>query len=626
MIRLVRAPQTYQLAGIPAVPGVPARPARRYWTEPAPYSGIWFLGPADARIVTQADGTPMYQLDWVRVTGTIAFRSGNSVGLVGGTVSSMVTVPGSPAIPGTPAVAAQTVVVGANGWAAGGRTLQRMDGNGALTLRFTTVVAALAGLARPGSSYGFGVPLFAWYRHGSVAEVVESGRTVYSQPAPSGSPVYTVARMGGQIEYRIDGALVYTSEAYDSAPLVGYGTPYAVGDSVLATIESANAIQGSLPALVGRLGTLSNRIQGAIPALAGAIVSTNAGRIAGTLPAIAGRLGNWSGIRGSIPALTGELRGEPSFVVNSVYAVLPPISGFLTGIQGVSGRISGQLPVLRAAIWSEAGGGRIRGTLPLVRGSLIESAPPIVPEVLPIGDFAILESALLLVTLDGLDVSSSATLTLILELSTVDGLELSDLAGVGSLVELLTMDGVRVSGGIRVAGGSFVGGSVDQPSSDGIAAILRGEALQYAVNLATGALSTYTGFDFAGFVRVDGATYGWRKDGLYRIGEATDSGSMIQALVDFGASDMGTAQAKRISMAWLGLRTDGGVYLRMRADSGTEYVYRAKEARDTYRAALAKGVTGRQWNMQLVLEDASYAALDSIEVEIATTQRRFNSR
>lgn len=215
-------------------------------------------------------------------------------------------------------------------------------------------------------------------------------------------------------------------------------------------------------------------------------------------------------------------------------------------------------------------------------------------------DWHVLESALLLVAVDSLACGSSADLVLVLELSAYDSLSLNDLSSIGQFVELLAMESISVSAE---------------------SAITRKQALQYAVNYLTGALSTYTEFNFLGFTHRDGQSFAWRKDGLYRIGEPAPD-QVVQALVDIGASDYKTSNLKRLQTAFVGVRTDGECYLRLTADDDMERVYQLVGRGEQLRANLAKGVSGHYWNLRLELTEASYAALDSLELEVAVVQRR----
>src|SRR5690606_1776687 len=97
-------------------------------------------------------------------------------------------------------------------------------------------------------------------------------------------------------------------------------------------------------------------------------------------------------------------------------------------------------------------------------------------------DYAQLDAALLLVALDGLEVSGSVDVSLVMELAAMAGLELAAHATLGQVLELLAMEQVAVSGSGQAA---------------------QQQALQYATNALTGAMTRYEGFDFLGFTRLN---------------------------------------------------------------------------------------------------------------------------
>jgi hypothetical protein len=217
-------------------------------------------------------------------------------------------------------------------------------------------------------------------------------------------------------------------------------------------------------------------------------------------------------------------------------------------------------------------------------------------------DDAQLETALLLLAIDSLDVASSAAeLIVVLELTALDELSLGDQATFGQIVELLAREQIMVNSSAFAA---------------------QRQALQYAVNAASGALTTYQGFDFQGYTTGRDATYAWKADGLYRIGAGTDNGELVSALLDFGTTDYGNSQIKRSDMAYIGVRTDGQCFLRVQADAGPDRIYRVQGESNVRRAQLAKGVAGRYWSVKLELTDVSFAEVDAIELAIGTTQRR----
>jgi hypothetical protein len=79
---------------------------------------------------------------------------------------------------------------------------------------------------------------------------------------------------------------------------------------------------------------------------------------------------------------------------------------------------------------------------------------------------------------------------------------------------------------------------------------------------------------------------------------------------------------KRLDTAYLGVRTDGQVFVRVVADDGRERIYRAAGQANVRRSNLGKGVAGRYWNLKLELVDASFCEVDSIELSVGATIRR----
>lgn len=145
---------------------------------------------------------------------------------------------------------------------------------------------------------------------------------------------------------------------------------------------------------------------------------------------------------------------------------------------------------------------------------------------------------------------------------------IGDQVTLGGVIQLLAMERVAINSSARAA---------------------KQEALQYAVNVLTGALTTYQNFGFTQFARVGGETYAIRPDGLYCLRGDTDNGETLRAMIDFGASDYGTAQGKRIAHVYAGVTTDGEVYVRVIPDDGAERCYRAVGDSPEFRAPVARG-------------------------------------
>lgn len=152
------------------------------------------------------------------------------------------------------------------------------------------------------------------------------------------------------------------------------------------------------------------------------------------------------------------------------------------------------------------------------------------------------------------------------------------------------------------------------------------EAIQYAVNAASGAISRYSNFDFKQFARLGNTTYALGPNGIYELGYDTDNNELISAMIDFGASDFGSAQGKRVSSVYAGLLTDGTAYIRLAGDNGEQQVYQLNQYGNEGRAKTAKGIIAKHWRLQLELVDASSIELDSIEIELGASQRRLTGR
>lgn len=142
---------------------------------------------------------------------------------------------------------------------------------------------------------------------------------------------------------------------------------------------------------------------------------------------------------------------------------------------------------------------------------------------------------------------------------------------------------------------------------------------QYLVTAVSGALSRSTGLDFTQFVYGAGVTHGVRKDGLYRIGGYAGE-EVVDGEVDFGETSFGTSAAKNVETAYVGMRTDGSVYLALTAD-GRERVYRVIQREPTMRARVGKGITARSWGVKLIITDMTRADLDDVELVVGSSRR-----
>lgn len=150
------------------------------------------------------------------------------------------------------------------------------------------------------------------------------------------------------------------------------------------------------------------------------------------------------------------------------------------------------------------------------------------------------------------------------------------------------------------------------------------ELNQYAVNLENYAISLYKGFDFIGFANSGGKTYGIKQDGLYLIKSGLDDGNKFDCEIDLGARDFGNSNLKKVSSAYIGVRTDGQLYLKVEVDKQhyNIYSFNNNNASCEQRTFMSKGAIGKYWRMKLQLEDQSFANIDNIEFEVNVSNRR----
>ena len=582
--RLVRSPTTVVYQGTPAVP---AAPDRLVWWAPVALSGVVSVT-VDARVIS---GTRLGEYLYLDPVVQYATRI--------------------PATAYVPATGVTVVTQGAKGWDGGGTTHGSLEAGGFFSFRLVAPIAAMAGLSRK-SEYGFSSFDYAWYLHEQTLEILESGRSVYV--FGTGIPefvtsewVLSIRRTGTSVGYYFNGNLVYTSENPSSGPLFGVATPYSTADSIADPQLGGWSQMGVTVPVVGcAIGDTNDQVRGILPPLVGGMRSFAVSRIHSDIPSLRAGLGSYARMGAKIPAFAGGLRSEPAFAVNALLAAMPGVVCGLSATAGSGGRIAALLPASRARIASNGYSGIESAVGVYVQSRFAEKALPIELDIVGVQDGCRLDAPLLLVSFDQVNISDISAITITLELRTSDAIAISGAASFGSIIELVANEQLVVNSGINT--------------------VARKEAIQYAVNVATGALAAYQGFDFDGFLTVGLDSFGWRPDGLYRIRKGDDAGESIRGIVDFGASDLRDSHSKRCAQAWVGVRTDGQVFLRAIADNGEERVYRASGDGNIRRYTMAKGVAGRNWKFGLEVVDASFAEVDSLELAVGVMQRKLNGR
>lgn len=205
-----------------------------------------------------------------------------------------------------------------------------------------------------------------------------------------------------------------------------------------------------------------------------------------------------------------------------------------------------------------------------------------------------------------LGVGSTITFALLLDVAVYDSLLLQDNMSFAATLE------VALRSGLRISDQASRGGWPDKNAHYA--------AVQYATNVLTGAVTRFEGFNFSGFTSVGQHTYGVAPDGLYAIEPNQDP---IDAIVEFATIGSESLAIKALQYVYVGLATDGEVYVAARGDDGKERMYRAHRNDETYRSTTGKGLRARQWTVRLELVNATRATLEGVEWIAPSTARRW---
>ena len=597
----------------PAVPPVPATPAYCYTKRV--FAGYAEQEGAPAGGSSSSSG----QIPYLDAYGNVGYigpvKGGGSVGGGSGRrpiYRDVITcVAAKPGKPGVPAKLDQFASIG---WNAGARSVRPLPQNGYFQCVIPAAPAGVVvGLSNGGfdHSYAHASHAVAFRKSGMMP--IRHGNPLAASVALVPGALVRFERFRGRVTVYIDGDLFHTF----SEPLAGQAfadvTLYSLADFVDDPEFGALSIgiSGVAPAWRGTVAQEAYCfIDGYAPAAVMEAFSRSLIGVDGYAPAGIGYVGSrkFCGIAGRAPVpMLGIRSGAPEADLCGIigYGPVPRISMLST--TGVLSSIEGRAPAAQGFVSSGPYCG-ISGAWGVAYE--MTTWQPYLPENVSDGgdliyaaDFGRLDNVVLFMVYDGVEITDNLDLVLLINLEAYEYMGIGDQVTLGGVIQLLAMERVAINSSARAA---------------------KQEALQYAVNVLTGALTTYQNFGFTQFARVGGETYAIRPDGLYCLRGDTDNGETLRAMIDFGASDYGTAQGKRIAHVYAGVTTDGEVYVRVTPDDGAERCYRAVGDSPEFRAPVAKGLKARHWRVRLELTDATYADVDNIEVELGVSQRRLS--
>lgn len=149
----------------------------------------------------------------------------------------------------------------------------------------------------------------------------------------------------------------------------------------------------------------------------------------------------------------------------------------------------------------------------------------------------------------------------------------------------------------------------------------------YVMNTATGAVSTYDGWNFNSMAKVGQSYYAAGQAGLVRIGADDDVGTGIDASVTTGITDFDSTRMKRIRKAYMGVSSSGQVLLKVITEGDVENIYELEAETADYvkesPVVIGQGLRARYWQFQILNEGGSDMTLESVEFYPVILQRHY---
>ena len=514
----------------------------------------------------------------------------------GTAVEAYINISAVPATAGTPAYTRDD---GVAAWNAGGSSVAPLAGNGAFEFYVNgSPGGVVVGFATADVSTMPHEATHAVYVHGAIMQVLERGVVVHTFANPHSAGVrFVVRRTGTTVYFDADQPIGsgYTDESYVDATPITTAKVY---------LDAALYLSGDYVDA---------------PELLDGTSGTTEGTILGTLPSVVGKAGDPREfvIAGSLAAVTGLVYRSPLGSAGFVFGSMPPAGGLLRVLVGSRAAISGDTPTLIGRVSSYAYSS-IAGSLPAVTGAVTNIDASFFRTAmsgLALADPLSGVARMFDVATSTVQLSDAYVATIRMSDSVFDALILS-----GAISSTQSMsDTIMAALALGTDLSQFM--TVDLSPAE----VAARAPTQYAVNVLTGALTTYDGFDFTGFATTGQTTFGARADGVYRIRPGDDAGAGRIVAVDFGTLAMDTTTVKTIEAVFLGVDTDGDVFVRLVAGLD-DTLYRVVERESVSRALCKRGVGGRQWNVSLEVANATYLNLDMIELSVASMARRWSSR
>lgn len=134
------------------------------------------------------------------------------------------------------------------------------------------------------------------------------------------------------------------------------------------------------------------------------------------------------------------------------------------------------------------------------------------------------------------------------------------------------------------------------------------------------AFTSYRNFPFNSFCELDGHYYGATDTGIYLLEGEDDAGTLIDARIRGGLTDLGTGKMKRQEAMYVGYRADGKLLLKVvttsetgaKAEAWYSLAAQPAEAMREGRIKIGRGLKSVFWGFEIANIDGAEFELDSI--------------
>lgn len=517
----------------------------------------------------------------------------------------LVTLPAQPYIPPTPAVPptpAQTIINYNLGWNSAGHSSEMIVTDGVASFQVPAdVVGAIVGLNdNPARSTGYRDIPCAIFFSGGVWDIVESGASLGTTGTYVTSDVFKIVRRNNVVTYLKNDTLIYTSGADITLPVALDVSLYSANDYVFnpSLVNENNAyltfepMRGSEDNMTFQPLTLQ--------------ASSSAFEPMYFQPFALKSGDDYCDMYGELAPL--EMRSDATVEITPNYTVATCVfAPFSLEAESLTGTVSSASLTFEPAVLKSGDDYcDMYGTLAPLTG---HSSSYDLPGEMAFFSFGLSSSALTLATDVVLVFNSTGQITGVLACQLIGNSDISSTATVSDTQSLSALRDLAIYSVLAEHSANF---EIDDTSE------------VWVMNLETGGFTRYENYSFNSYAYHDGAYYGAKADGIYRLNGDGDEGDAIQSMVSFGLQDFGSQAFKRVSNAYLGVASDGRLLMKVIVGDD-EYIYEARSSSETLatqRIDLGRGLRANYLEFELYNSNGDDFELSSVEFLAVALSRR----